>query len=552
MAGALLTLEQMIHFYGPEQFPLPADRIQELLANPDPNQWALGHLLAACNPYAAGHPQAAREYLCRVRKETKTLSAPIIAILIWLHRQMGDPQSAAYACVEYAHDAAARGFSDLALEACSAAMFLDQAGRFEITRYPEKTMPLVALYEQAARNIPDLPRRSVRGEGRRRVALITGNLVDHAVAYSRRVLNFARYTNRERFELFVYSTENLTQREEPLFPFGLDNGGSYECAPVCRQTLKALEVPVYLAPRNLTATKTAEAVIQQLEADRIDYAVFQTGMASPIDWLVARRSPVPVKAGIHIGSSPFNPGFDLYFFDNPVNIEREKACWTDAMGERIVLTSGVDIELLRKSPSVARSELNIPADAVVIGTVSNHLGERMSEAFCKLLVSVLQANPSAWYLGIGSPPHEERVKLFRDGGVLERVRFPGPVRTASAVLKILDIYANEFPLGGSESVKEAIACGIPVVALTWSDAHADSAGATIAGPDFSIPGRDVTAYETLLNHWITDAPARRQAGAQLAKRAEQLYSIRTYVTEIFSHLEARSSISNAPRPHPAA
>lgn len=537
MAGALLTLDQMIHFYGPEHFPLPESRLRELLANPDPSQWALGHLLAACNPFSEGRPEAARDYLQQVRAETKTLSAPIIAILIWLHRRMGDPQGAAYACVDYARDAAAQGLFDLALEACSAAIFLDQAGRFEITRSPEKTLPLVALYEQAARSMTDLPRRTIHGEGKRRVALITGNLVDHAVAYSRRVLNFARYADRTRYDLFVYSTENLTQREQPLFPFGLDNGGSRECAPVCMQTLKALDVPVYLAPRNLTATQTAAAVIQQLEADRIDFAVFQTGMASPIDWLVARRSPVLVKAGIHIGSSPFNTGFDLYFFDNPVNIEREKAFWTDAMGERIVLTSGVDIELLRKSPSVSRCELKIPSNAVVIGTVSNHLGERMSEAFCELLARVLQANPSAYYLGIGSPPDEERIKLFRDGEVLEQMLFPGPVRAASAVLKIMDIYANEFPLGGSESVKEAIACGIPVVALAWSDAHAESAGATIAGPEFGIPERNVTAYEALLNHWITDAGARRQAGSQLATRAEEHYSIRTYVADVFEHLE---------------
>ncbi len=539
MAGGLMNLEEMIAFYGREQFPIPAERIRLFLADSDPNQQALGHLLAACNPYADGRADRARDYLQGVRRDTRTLAAPIIAMLIWLDRRAGDPQSAAYAGVEYAHDASEQGLDDLALEACSAAIFLDQAGRFEITRSPEKTMPLVEIYERAARKMPVLPKRVCSGSGRRRVALITGNLVDHAVAYSRRVLNIARYADRERYDLRFYSTENLTRRERPLFPFGLENGGTAECAPVCLETLRSLQVPVWFAPRDKHAMQTADAIIRKLEEDGVDYAIFQTGMASPIDWLVARCSPVPVKAGVHIGSSPFNTGFDLYFFDNPVNIEREKNCWTPAMGERVVLTSGVDLEGLRGSPSVARGELSIPASAVVIGTVSNHLGERMSVSFCELLARVLKAHPTCWYLGIGTPPDEQRMQFFREAGVLERMRFPGPVRTASAVLKMLDIYANEFPLGGSESVKEAIACGIPVVAMKWSDAHAESAGAVIAGPEYGIQERDPTAYERLLHEWITHPKTRRDAGLSLASRAEEYYSIRTYVRELFQHLEDR-------------
>ncbi|MDD2237829.1 MAG: hypothetical protein PHG65_11555, partial [Kiritimatiellae bacterium] len=334
MAGGLMNLEEMIAFYGPEHFPIPEDRIRLFLADTDPNQQALGHLLAACNPYAAGRPDKARDYLQGLRHDSRTLSAPIIAMLIWLDRRAGDPQSAAYACVEYARDASEQGQDALALEACSAAIFLDQAGRFEITRSPEKTMPLVGLYERAARKRPVLPKRVCSsGSVRRRVALITGNLVDHAVAYSRRVLNIARYTDRDRYDLRFYSTENLTQRDCPLFPFGLENGGTAECAPACLDTLEKLQVPVWFAPRDKNAIQTADAIICRLEEDGVDYAIFQTGLASPIDWLVARCSPVPVKAGIHIGSWPFNTGFDLYFFDNLANIEREKNRWTDAMGE---------------------------------------------------------------------------------------------------------------------------------------------------------------------------------------------------------------------------
>ena len=538
MASGLMNLDEMIAFYGKEHFPIGRERLLPLLQDPDPNQWALGHLLAACNFYAAGHTMEAETYLRDVRVSTKTLSPPLIAMLIWLQRRTGNPQGAACDCAAYAQDASALGHDDVALEACSAALFLDQAGRFELTASPEKIQPVVEIYERAARKLAVLPKRTCSKGGRRRVALITGNLVDHAVAYSRRVLNLARFADRTCCEMRFYSTENLTRREQPLFPFGLENGGTAECAPVSLRTLEELDVPVWLAPRDQKPIETAERMIRKLEEDAVDYAIFQTGMASPIDWLVARCSPVPVKAGIHIGSSPFNTGFDLYFFDNPANIERENGYWTEAMGRRVYLTSGVDIDLLRKSPSVGRHEIGIPGDAVVIGTVSNHLGERMSAAFCQVIARVLQAHPDAWYLGVGMPPGEERMQLFRQAGVADRMRFPGPVRAASAVLGVLDVYANEFPVGGSESVKEAMACGIPVVAMRWSPAHAECAGAEIAGPVDAVSERDPDAYERLLSHWISDGAARREAAARQTARAEEHYSIGTYVSRLFEHMHA--------------
>ena len=538
--GKFLTLEQMIELYGRETFPVSEERIRSHLECDSGNDRALGHLLQACNLYAEKQYAAARAYLRQARRDRDLLSEALIAMIVWLSRRMGEPQAAAYDCLNYAQDAVKAGQYDLAAEACSGAVFLDQAGQFELTRHPEQTVQITRLYEQIAQTMSrSMVRRKRLTTGRLRVAMLTGNLVDDVVAYSRRILQFARYADHNAFEIRVYSTENLTARQNPLFPFGLENGSSSETAPKLLKHLQQLGVPVWLAPRDRSVRETAAIVMERLAADGVDIAMFQTGIASPVDWLVARWSDVAVKAGIHIGSSPFNCGFDCYYFDNPANIEREQAYWDESMGEQIVLSGGVDIEALRNSPILSRLEIGIPQDAVLLGSISNHLGARMSEAYCGVLIRLMQRFPQVYYLGVGVPPGEGVLNWFRDGGVADRVRFPGPVSLTGAVLKMLDIYVNEFPVGGSESVKEAIACGVPVAAIRWSNAHAECAGAEIVGPKWAVASADPAAYEALLAEWITNDDERHNAGYELARRAEEHYSFSRYSAELLNQLKQR-------------
>jgi glycosyltransferase involved in cell wall biosynthesis len=348
------------------------------------------------------------------------------------------------------------------------------------------------------------------------------------------VLSFARCLDPAHYEVRVYSTENLTAREKPLFPFGIENRGTRETAAASVGVLDKLGVPLCCAPRDMTVTQTAHWMINRLAEDEIDLALFQTGMASPIDWLTARLAPIAVKAGIHIGSSPFNKGFDFYFFDNPMNIEREKDYWTEEMGQRIVLNSGVDIEALTASPVLPRSELGIPEQMVLIGTVSNHLGERLTEEYLDALIPVMLACPDTFFAGFGVPPGDRVRNRFAQAGLKGRFIFPGPVAVSSVVLKMLDIFACEFPVGGSESVKEAIACGVPVVAMRAGPGHAESAAANIVGPPFAIERYDLSAYREQLRRWVVNADERKKASRALARRAREQYSLRRYVQQVMA------------------
>jgi glycosyltransferase involved in cell wall biosynthesis len=371
------------------------------------------------------------------------------------------------------------------------------------------------------------------------VALVVPNLVDYIVASTKRVLHFARHADRSRFRLSVVVTENLSQRDSPMFPFGCSGGRTEITGAHTLNRLRDLGVPVYLAPRSTRFVDSARDLALRLDADGVDVVLAQSSLACPIDWLALHMARVPVKAAIHTGCSLFMPGMDVTFFDNPANLDRECAWWRPENGERVLLPKGADLDEMEKQSPYSRSSFGIPESATVIGTLSNHLRERLSGVYMDMIADVLRARPEAWFLAFGSDSLPDKLAHFHARAVADRIRFGGRQSQAESAIKVLDIYANEFPVGGSQSVIEAMACGVPVVALRWSDAHAGSVGAEMAGPEFSFDRRSVRYYAQRLLDWIDRPEERRAAARTQRRRAETRFSVCDYVTRILENLRCR-------------
>lgn len=523
---------------------LSEQEIARLIASNNDEEKVGGFLYQACELLRSGNPQAALESLTSVRKTIGFTPLPVIANIIWLCKELDTQQTAAYECLSFAVDTCEMGYDNIALEAASAALMLDTLGTFEIIRSPDMTLKTVLLYEKIAmRHFPAFKDKNIKTDNNDRpvnVAMVIPNIVDYIVAYTQCSLHFARYADPSKFRLFIYSTENFSTRDKPLFPFGAETYITEQTGAASIREFTKRNTPVYLAPRNVDFIDASHAVVKKMESDKIDIALFQGGLASPIDWLVARFSKAPVKAAIHIGSSMMTPGLDITFFDNPSNIERENNHWLEEAGKRIHLPNGVDIENLAAQTPVDRSKFGIPdsPDQVVIGTISNVLYKRMTEKYMKAVASVMQRHKNAWFLALGSDILPDKMKFFSTMGVAERVKFGGKQSRAGAAIKAVDIYANEFPVGGNQSVMEAMVCGVPVVAIKWSDAHAESAGAYVVGPEFAIPRPDEHAYEQLLEKWVVDPQARAEAAALQQQRAIERFSAQQYVQTVLRHTSA--------------
>ncbi len=506
----------------------------------DAESRAAGILLRAALLWRQREPEAALRQLRDGRRLLGTSTVPLVANILWLTRTTQAPHLAVPDCLDFARDALQQGQDNAALEACAAALILDAQGDYALIKSPPQLRAVAEFYEQvAARHAPDLqPPLRPRRSGPWRVALVVPNLVDDVVAYTKTTLHLARHLPRGQAELRVFVSENSSQRQRPLFPFGCIGGRSEATGARTLAELAAHGVPVSIAARDVPLVEGAQALARAITATEPDLALFLTGMACPGDWLAARWLPVPVKAAIHIGTSLFLRGLDATLYDNPANCAREDGAWDPAMGARRTWRAGVDLDELRQTPPLARATLGIPADAVVIGTLSNHLDQRLSPAYLEIIAHLLRDHPEAWFTPIGAGALPEKLPVFHAAGVAGRVRFIDRQPQPAAALKLLDIYANEFPVGGSTSVMEAMACGVPVAALRWSAAHAECAGAEIAGPDFAMPGPDLAAYRALLEDWIRHPDRRQAAGRRMRERAETLFSARTSVQDLLAQLIA--------------
>ena len=533
----LVSLEKLA---GPADDPSaipPSNGLQQWIDDPDGEKCVRGLLWKSAEYLRNGHEPEALNVLLQARSRLGYVPLSIMTNILWLCRRLGREQQAAGECLKFGQDAIGMGYHDLGLEACSAALLLDAQGEFNIIRDPAALSGIAALYEQVAATraagaaLPACPGARIH------VAVLVPNLVDHVVAYTKTVLHLARYMDREKFRLSVYVSENSSRRETSMFPFGCIDGTTPQTGACTLKELESLRIPVVLVPRSMRFTAAAAHLAETMNRNEVQILLLASGLACPIDWLAARWAGVPVRFGIHLGTSFFMRGLDATFIDNAENIRREEAYWGRDMGERIVWRAGTDTDELQRQPALSRERFGIPREAVVFGTLSNHLDRRLSIPYLETVGELLKTHAGAWFVAFGSGEIGDQKAFFESRGVASRVIFAGRQTQSGSALKLLDIYLNEFPVGGSQSVVEAMACGIPVVALRWSDAHAESAGASAVGESCAVENRDVRAYAALAGRWATDRAGRRTVGKELQSRAEKHYSVKNAIGALMEKAE---------------
>ena len=138
-----------------------------------------------------------------------------------------------------------------------------------------------------------------------------------------------------------------------------------------------------------------------------------------------------------------------------------------------VLPCGIDLAPFRAPipATSSRAALEIPADALVLGSVGRLTREKNSEFLVDVLSAVLKRAPNAYLLLIGEGPLRDRLaSKAKQGGFGERLVLPGTRSDVPAILRsVVDVFVfpSPPPPEGDEAlpiaVVEAQAAGLPTV-----------------------------------------------------------------------------------------
>ncbi len=171
------------------------------------------------------------------------------------------------------------------------------------------------------------------------------------------------------------------------------------------------------------------------------------------------------------------------------------------------------------APSSLRASLEIPDDALVIGSVGRleHVKgyDRLLQAVSLLLRREEIKRPVALVIcGDGS----RRAALSAQAqtlGLADVARFPGWTESPSDFYRLFDIFAlTSRSEGASVSLLEAMACGTAPVVMA-AGAHSDIVGSD--GAQWVIPQGDLDGFANAVR-LLLDSPAQRKESGSLARR----------------------------------
>ncbi len=190
----------------------------------------------------------------------------------------------------------------------------------------------------------------------------------------------------------------------------------------------------------------------------------------------------------------------------------------------IVIPNGVS---LGTPHSALKTDLGLPEDALVVGTVGRLVPQKHPQLLIAALADVIKEDRRVHGLIIGRGPKEERVRsLIREHSLEGRVHMAGHREDARELYQTMDIFALPSRYEGLPyALIEAMAAGLPVVTTDWLGARevVDDTCAVIT------PLGNADALGAAIKTLAGDADLRARLGAAGRARVEERFSLQRFV-----------------------
>lgn len=327
-------------------------------------------------------------------------------------------------------------------------------------------------------------------------------------AASRRMVQMLRLHDRARFEPSVIVTEEFTQRRPTSTFLKWPSTPSAVAGSSLIEQIRACGVEPVIMPSQGGYLDGARDAIDRLRAMELDIAVFVSSPACPISALAAWARVAPVQVNQNVAVPLVIDGIDGIVYHNAACASEDDGVLS-ARGIRSmpVAGNGTDIKAAERAVAIDRATLGVPREAVLLASAGNRLPQRtMAGSFASDLAAFLRRNPAAWWLAIGPGDFSAVLKVL--GPLRDRVILAGPQTDIRPWLKMADMYVNEYPEGGANTVLESMACGTPVVALHAGHRHTECIGAELTGD----AATSIEGYWQRVTRWC-EQPAERKKNA---------------------------------------
>jgi glycosyltransferase involved in cell wall biosynthesis len=197
-----------------------------------------------------------------------------------------------------------------------------------------------------------------------------------------------------------------------------------------------------------------------------------------------------------------------------------------------VIENGRDLSAYQEAtaPPELRSELGVPSDARLVGTVGRLIERKGGYDLLEAWPDVMSEHSDAQLLFVGDGPEREGLERAAERhGVADSVTFVGTREDVPELLDAMDVFV--FPShfeGLPGALIEAMAVGLPIVATECTgnaELLSDGTTATL------VPIRDSSTLAEHLEMVLSDEQLRSRMGAHAKRVSTDRYAVKTMVNQ---------------------